>query len=153
MKIVPVLVLSLSVAACASGAGTPPPAAPPPVATTTASAAPAAATPEASTPRAREERARATIDRLASRNFGGAREWFDGTMRDHLSVEKLRDTWSEVESELGAHQSHTFNGATRVKGYAALEYDLAFEKGHVTARVVFDDDGMVAGLFLTPQSR
>jgi hypothetical protein len=143
-----VLLLSLSFcAACASGAQSAPPA------SSGAQSPPSAPTAAAVSPHQREERASATLDRLAAKDFTGAREWFDATMLDQLTVERIRDTWAEVESQVGPCKSHALDGATRIKGYISLEYDVVFEKGHMTARVMFDDDGKVAGLFLLKRAQ
>ena len=113
-------------------------------------AAPAASGAPAVTAHLREERATATVDRLAAKDFEGAREFFDRTMREQLSAQLMRDTWSQAEGQFGPYKSRSFNGAMRVKGYVTLEYDLAFEKAHATAQVIFDDDGLVGGLYLRP---
>jgi hypothetical protein len=143
-RLVVLLVLSLPVA-CATPAQTP--------AAATAPAAPTAATAASSepvTPHLREQRASATVTRLTSKDFAGCREWFDATMRDQLSESTLRDVWSQAEEQLGAFKQASLNGAIRVQGHVALDYALTFTKGNATARVVFDDDGMIAGLFLKP---
>jgi hypothetical protein len=136
MKAFGCAVLFPLLAACASGAQNVP------------SATSAAQVPSANTPHARVERGDTTLDRISSKDFAGAREWFNATMREQLPVSTIRSSWSQCESALGGYKSRAFNGATRVQGYAALEYDVVFEKGHAVARVVFDDAGEVAGLFL-----
>jgi Protein of unknown function (DUF3887) len=137
MKHFPVLVVLLA-AGCASQ--------PPPAAGSGASASGGTA----STPHLREERATATLDRLAAKDFAGAREWFDGPMRDQISAEAIRHTWTQAEENLGPYQSRTFNGAGRVQGLVRLEYDLVFARGHMRAHVTFDDDGSLAGLWIGP---
>ena len=107
----------------------------------------------ASTPQLREERASATLDRLAAKNFDGAREWFDGPMRDQVSAEKIRRTWTEAEENLGPYQSRTFNGAGRVRGLVRLEYELVFAKGHLKAHVAFNDNGTIADLWIGPPAQ
>jgi hypothetical protein len=139
MKRLLVLLLSSLPVACA----TPAPTAPAPAAATPASSEPV-------TPHLREQRASATVTRLTSKDFAGCREWFDATMRDQLSESTIRDVWSQAEEQLGAFKQASLNGAIRVQGHVALDYALTFTKGNATARVVFDDDGMVAGLFLKP---
>jgi hypothetical protein len=149
------LLLAVSLVGCATPSASSSPSATPSTAAAPAPTAPAPASPApapSDAPHVREERANATVDHLAAKDFSGCREWFDGVMRDQLSVEKLRDTWAQVEAASGAYRSRSFDGAMRVQGHPVLEYDLTFEKAHFTARVVFDDAGFVAGLFLVPRS-
>ncbi len=88
------------------------------------------------------------MERIVSLDFLGAREWFNPTMQERLSRETLESTWRTCVSNFGAFKNYSFNGVTRVRGYDALEYDLVFESRHATARVVFDDSGSIAGLFI-----
>jgi hypothetical protein len=123
-----------------------------------ATSPPAGAAPAAASTRAvvdvatqREERATEIVDHLAAKDFSGARRWFDATMREHLAPEQLESVWTQVLANNGAFTSRTVRGKRTIEGHPVVEIDLAFERGHGVARVVFDDDAQIAGLFLQPQ--
>ncbi len=136
-----------------TGCASPPtPAAPPSAAPAPGTAVQSASHESGSavTPQTREQRAATTLQRIEARDFTGSREWFDDAMRTQLGEEAIRDVWTQTESKFGAFRSQSFNGATRVNGYIALDFDLTFDRGHVKGRVVFDDAAKVAGLLFRP---
>jgi hypothetical protein len=141
MKLEPLIVASLLLIFVGCGAG------PQNAAPTTASTA------TVLSGRSRDERAAATIDRVASKDFAGAREWFDATMLDRLPADRIGAVWSQLEGQLGAFKARSVSEERLIHGYPAITYDVAFERGHVTAQVVYDEESRVAGLFFRPVDR
>ena len=102
-------------------------------------------------PEARTEaRAARTINGLTTKDFVGAREWFDSTMLAQLSADRLQNVWSQITSTLGAFKSSALREKTTIDGHPAVVFELTFEHGHALARVVFSDAGLVSGLFIQP---
>ncbi|MDG3011974.1 DUF3887 domain-containing protein [Rhodococcus sp. D2-41] len=87
------------------------------------------------------------IHRIVTADFTAARADFDDTMRRALSVEELGDNWAEAISMVGAY-SHTGCPRARRRGpHTVVDTPLTFEAGELTARITFDGDARVAGLF------
>jgi hypothetical protein len=149
------LLLGTIVTSC-DGAQSPAPAAAPAGSSQPAApvgAAPAAASAD-SVPSASEqlmhEHAAFMLDRIAAKDFPGARQWFDAEMRDALPAEKLETVWSQIQTQLGAYRDRGSAQTTTAQNHPVLVYDLTMERGHVVASVVFDADGKIAGLFFRP---
>lgn len=90
------------------------------------------------------------VDLLASGRFEEATAWFDETMLAALPAAELGETWDTLETQAG-----TFGGAgaarlSREQGYDVALVRLSFTKAALDARVVFDSQGRVAGLFFVP---
>jgi dienelactone hydrolase len=92
----------------------------------------------------------ATLDRLAARDFEGARAYFDATMTEKLPASALGQVWSGLTAQLGPLTSRTLRAERQEMGYAVRTYDCAFEKGHFGARFAFDGEQKIAGLFFVP---
>jgi dienelactone hydrolase len=97
-----------------------------------------------------ETLAKDLVSALASGNYKEAVANFDGTMKNALPAEKLQEAWSSIIAQAGPFVEQA--GIRRVK---ILQYDVIFvtckfEKGVLDAKVVFDGNKQIAGLFFVP---
>jgi alpha-beta hydrolase superfamily lysophospholipase len=100
----------------------------------------------------RTEEARKLIMQMAEGEFETAVESFDDTMRNALPAEKLKEVWGQLTTQLGTYVSQGEARTTSEDNYDIVVITTQFEKGLVDARVVFDDEGRVAGLFFGPST-
>jgi dienelactone hydrolase len=96
-----------------------------------------------------EARAKDFLALLAKEDFAGATRDFDDTMKKALLADKLEATWKGLIEKFGAFQKA--GGARVVKAgqYEVVLVPCTFAKGTVDARVSFDGDKQIAGLFFT----
>jgi hypothetical protein len=106
-----------------------------------------------SSARVREAHGEATIGRLVAKDFAGARRWFGPTMQERMSADQLSELWLQLESQTGEYKERATTQSLVVGGYPAIEYGMMFERMQLIARVVFDEDGEVVGLFFRPAQR
>lgn len=97
-----------------------------------------------------ETLAKDLVSALASGDYRKAMENFDGTMKNALPAEKLQEAWNSLIAQFGSFVEQA--GARRAK---ILQYDIIFvtckfEKGTFDAKVVFDGNKQIAGLFFVP---
>jgi Protein of unknown function (DUF3887) len=96
------------------------------------------------------DRAVAVVASLAEGNWEQAREDFNARMREALDASGLAEAWARMASLAGSYEWMGEPFARRAAEHVVVEIPLHFEAGEVTARVVFDADGKVAGLWLRP---
>ena len=77
---------------------------------------------------------------------------FNPVMAKAIPEEKLRSVWDTMSAQFGALKSIDERRSGELKGLRAAELILTFEKERVVQRVVFDNDGKVAGLVYQPVS-
>jgi len=90
------------------------------------------------------------VGQLAKGSFPEVTRRFDPTMTAALPAAKLGDTWAALTTQMGAFQGQ---GATRsedVQGFHVVHIPCQFAKGTLDAKVVFDKDQRVSGLFFAP---
>ena len=107
-------------------------------------AAPAAAAP-ASDPL--EAKANGLVDKLSSGDFAGVTAMFDSKMKSALPASALQQTWQGLTNQVGAFQSKGAVRKTTEAGYDVVYVPCQFAQRTLTAKVVFDSSGNVAGLF------
>lgn len=83
---------------------------------------------------------------LADGKFEEAATWMDATMAAALPPAKLAEAWKSLSSR-GAYQSQTGARSGKEQGFDVAYVTCAFEKGSVTVKVVFGEDGKVSGLW------
>jgi dienelactone hydrolase len=106
----------------------------------------------AAEPADREARARAFLSALARDDLAAATKHFDEAMRKALPEEKLRDVWKDLVARAGAFRKLGAARAGKAKQYDLVTVRCEFEKGAYDARVVFDADRRITGLFFRPPS-
>ncbi|MBI2423204.1 MAG: DUF3887 domain-containing protein [Candidatus Hydrogenedentes bacterium] len=97
-----------------------------------------------------ETRATQFVDLLAAKNFSAAVAQFDATMTAALPEATLATTWAQVEQQAGAFQRSTGTRAAAEQGYDVVYVTCQFERASLNAKVVYDKEGKIAGLFFQP---
>jgi Protein of unknown function (DUF3887) len=75
---------------------------------------------------------------------------FDARLTSALPEAKLTDAWSALVSKFGAFKQIQERREGSFKERQTVELILVFEKDTIVNRVVFDNDGKVAGLVFQP---
>jgi hypothetical protein len=96
------------------------------------------------------DRAVAIIASIAEGRWEEARRDFDARMSQALDATRLADAWARMASLVGRYEGMGEPFAHRVADHTVVEIPLRFEAGEATGRVIFDEDGKVAGLWLRP---
>ena len=91
-----------------------------------------------------------TVVRISEKNFPAAVTHFDATMVKALPPEKLEEAWQSVIQSLGSFQKTTGHRVASEQGYDVVYVQCQFEKGKIDAKVVFNADAKVSGLFFVP---
>ena len=94
----------------------------------------------------------AILKNLQDGKFADVFREFNPAMAKAIPDERLRAVWDAMSTQFGALKSIDERRSGELKGLRAAELILTFEKERVVQRVVFDDDGKVAGLVYQPMS-
>ncbi len=92
----------------------------------------------------------AILASMAEGHWEEARRGFNAPMSERLDAKRLADSWARMAGLVGAYEGMGEPFAHRVADHTVVEIPLRFEAGEATGRVVFDEDGKVAGLWLRP---
>jgi hypothetical protein len=98
------------------------------------------------------DRAAAIVTCLTEGRWEDARADFNARMREGGDAERLADGWARTIGMIGRYEGMGEPFAHRAGDNTVVEVPLHFEAGEATGRVIFDDDGTVAGLWLRPAS-
>jgi hypothetical protein len=90
------------------------------------------------------------VGQLAKGSFAEVTRRFDPTMTTALPAAKLGETWATLTAQMGAFQDQGATRSEEVQGYHAVYVPCRFAKGALDAKVVFDKEHRVSGLFFTP---
>lgn len=93
-------------------------------------------------------RASEIVRQLASGDLTGVSEDWDATLRTKLSLEALADAWQQVGAGAGALREIGAPVVSRRGPYRVADVPLAFAHGPMKARITFNHDGTVGGLFI-----
>ncbi len=96
------------------------------------------------------DRAAGIITCLAEGRWERARADFNARMREGGDAGRLAGGWARTVAMIGRYEGMGEPFAHRVGDHTVVEVPLHFEAGEATGRVIFDDDGKVAGLWLRP---
>jgi pimeloyl-ACP methyl ester carboxylesterase len=96
-----------------------------------------------------EQAAKAFVELLDQGEYAKATQGFDAAMLKALPPDELKKTWEKVLGQAGAFQKQL---GTRVekRKYDNVFVTCQFAKAKVDARVVFDKDAKITGLFFAP---
>jgi hypothetical protein len=94
--------------------------------------------------------ARALIDQLARGEFVAATGAFDATMAGALPPTKLGAVWGQILTQAGAFGGVESVKLTQAQGHWNELLTCRFAKASLVARVVFDGNARIAGLFFVP---
>jgi hypothetical protein len=101
-------------------------------------------------PAAAIAKSEAILKNMQDGRFADVFREFDPTMATAIPEEKLRGVWETMLAKFGAVKSIDERRSGELKGFSAAELIVTFEKERVVQRVVFDNDGKVAGLAYQP---
>jgi pimeloyl-ACP methyl ester carboxylesterase len=94
-----------------------------------------------------KESAAAFVEMLSKGEFTRATKEFDEAMLKALPPDELKKTWEKVLADAGAYKKQ-LGSRTQTKGeYEIVLVTCAFAKMKLDARVVFDKDKKITGLF------
>jgi uncharacterized protein len=99
-----------------------------------------------------QARARAFLSALAKDDLAAATKDFDEAMKKALPAEKLRDVWKDLVAKGGAFKKLGGARPSKAGKYDIVTVQCEFEKAAFDARVVFDADKRITGLFFKPAS-
>jgi uncharacterized protein len=99
-----------------------------------------------------EVRARAFLSAIADDDLAAATKDFDETLKKALPGEKLRDIWKDLVAKGGAFKRLGGARTGKVDEYDIVTVTCEFEKTAYDARVVFNADRQIGGLFFRPAS-
>ena len=88
---------------------------------------------------------------LAEGRWEEARRDFDARMREGGDAARLAGGWARTVGMIGRYEGMGDRSPTG-PAIAPWSSSAGFEAGEATGRVIFDDDGKVAGLWLRPAS-
>jgi uncharacterized protein len=90
------------------------------------------------------------VDLLVKEDFAGAVAQFDSTMKSALPEAKMREVWQTLQKQVGPFKQRLRARAEKVGGYDAVFVTCHFEGADLNAKVVFNADRQIAGLFFVP---
>jgi len=95
-------------------------------------------------------RAQQVIDSLSANDWDAVTARFDDAMHSALTANTLAAAWTQTARTVGAFESRGATSVSRSGHVTVTNTPLEFEAGELIARVSFQDDGRIAGLFLVP---
>ena len=99
-----------------------------------------------------EVEARRLVTEMASGDFASVVAKFDRTMTDALPASRLEMVWQQVAAAFGDFVGIEGTRSEELGAYRAVYVRCAFTAGALDAKVVYDSDERVAGLFFVPAS-
>lgn len=94
------------------------------------------------------QRSMEIIQQIRDRDWDRVTADWNETMRSKLTIEQLAAAWEQVLSNAGALQTIGRPSIVRKGPFRVADVPLAFEGGPMKARVTFNHDNRVAGLFI-----
>jgi pimeloyl-ACP methyl ester carboxylesterase len=97
-----------------------------------------------------EKTAKAFVTLLSKGDFDKAIGHFDEAMLKALPADKLKGAWEKVAGDAGDFKKQLSSRVEKSGKYDAVIVTCEFRKKKMDARVVFDKDGKITGLFFKP---
>jgi hypothetical protein len=97
-------------------------------------------------------KAEAVLKNLQDGKYAEVVKEFNPVMVNAIPEEKLRGAWEMLTMQFGKVTGIDERRSGELKGLRAVELILSFERERVVQRIVFDGDGMIAGLAYQPAS-
>lgn len=101
-------------------------------------------------PKPRKELAKSVVNLLVNGNYAKVVENFDDTMKKELPADKLKQVWDSLIVQTDAFVEQTGVREEKTLGYDVVFVTCKFEKAVLDAKVVFNQDKQIAGLFFIP---
>jgi dienelactone hydrolase len=96
------------------------------------------------------QKAKDFIDLVGKGDYDKATAGFDATMRKVMPADKLQETWKSLTDQHGAFLKQQGTRAQHAGKYELIFVRCVFAKTTLEARVVFDGEQKIAGLFFAP---
>ena len=96
------------------------------------------------------DRAVAIVASIANGHWEQARADFNTRMIEAIDAAQLGEVWARMAGLVGRYEGMGEPFGWWIADQIVVEIPLHFEAGEATARVVFDADDKVAGLWLRP---
>jgi dienelactone hydrolase len=93
------------------------------------------------------------VELLAKEDFASATKNFDATMTKLISAEKLRELWTALNQQVGVYQKQLATRIEKSGKYDAVLVTCEFAKMPLDAKIVFDNQKQIAGLFFVPVAK
>lgn len=90
------------------------------------------------------------IDLLAKGQYDSAAVHFDATMSKAMPAAKLKEVWQSLQAQMGAFKAAGGVRTEMIQIYHVVYVTCEFEKGKLDAKVVFNQQNQIAGLFFIP---
>lgn len=87
---------------------------------------------------------------LSGGDYEAAVEMFDNTMKSALPKEKLKEVWQALEAQCGTFEIQGDIRQNKIQQYDVIYVPCQFEKTTLDGKVVFGQEGLIAGLFFVP---
>lgn len=95
-----------------------------------------------------ERRAGQIVAQMRDGDWAGVVADWDATMRQKLTPDGLADVWRQLGANTGPLRAVGRPSAVRRGPFVIVDVPLAFEHGPMQARITFNRDGTVGGLFI-----
>jgi hypothetical protein len=99
-----------------------------------------------------EAAAKVLVGQCAAGDFAAATANFDTRMKEALPAERMATVWSQITASAGAYGGIEAVRTVEKAPYRTVFVTCRFEKAPLDAKVVFDAEEHVAGLFFAPAS-
>jgi len=99
-----------------------------------------------------ENNARQLVAAMATGDFESVVAHFDAAMTEALPVSRLDEVWQQITAAFGDLKEIDGSRTAAAGAFQAVFVRCTFIKGSLDAKVVYDADGRVAGLFFVPAS-
>ena len=100
-----------------------------------------------------KEMATTFVAQIAAGQFEKAVEPFDQTMRQAISADKLKQLWDGLTKEYGPLQRAADVRVEKIQKYDIVYVTCEFQRGRLDAKVVFNSENKIAGLFFVPSAK
>jgi uncharacterized protein len=100
-----------------------------------------------------EQSAKDFVGLLEKGDFAKATQDFDATMLKVMPADKLKATWEKVQEEAGAFKKQLGTRFEKQDKYEIVHVSCEFAQAKLDARVVFDKEAKISGLFFAPAAK
>jgi dienelactone hydrolase len=100
----------------------------------------------------RIDRAKAMVKALFKEDWEAAGKDFDEAMKKALPPDKIKATAAQIKGAVGAFKKQLGTRTEKAGKYEVVYVTCEFEKFKLDARIVFDADNKITGLFFRPAS-
>lgn|GEM_PF-2543110 len=99
-----------------------------------------------------EALARNLAEKLKQGDFEAVHKSFNEVMAKALPVDRIKEVWAQVTSQVGDFKRITKTRLTEEAGYKVVYVTCEFAQTSLDLKLAFDKEGKVAGLFFRPPS-